>query len=127
MANDDSGRGSSEEPETPRFITVSHVDDLIALEWYATEVSRVVFEITFDQNAHGLARFIMKDNESDYLNFIDHNYDKERAVYVLRVYWVSVLLPDKYNGVFMSAMQHDVNKIDDVEEQARELNELLKQ
>lgn len=112
----------------PQFIALSNADDLTALEWYCDREGNLQeFKMDFDLYGNALARSIMKEQPNlEELKFIDHDYDTERAVHVLRTYWIGELLPDKYSDVYMRAMQFDIGKADTIEQRARELNEHLK-
>jgi hypothetical protein len=118
-------RGYHEDHER-KFIAVEDVNDAVELMWYEyLNTERLTIEL--DVYGRCLERSIFADQEES-LKFHDHDYDKnERSAPIIRCYWINELLPKKYADVFIDAIQNNVEKIDSIEAQARELNEVLKQ
>jgi hypothetical protein len=119
----------------PRFIAVKNNDELTELLWYQDIIEPrssndplppAKFTLDFDTYGHALSRSIFVAGYDEDLKFTDHDYDLNRAVYVLRSYWIKQLLPSNYSKVFIHAIQNDVESLDDIEAQAQALNEVLK-
>lgn len=122
-------RGNHED-EFRRFIALDSIDEYIELLWYHNTNSHGKFSFVFDQLGRKLGDSIFKDLDDrkfETLEFNQHDYDNQRATYVLRCYWINELLPENYADIFIEAVKNDVEKLDNIEKQARALNEVLKQ
>ena len=62
-----------------------------------------------------------------HINIKNESYHFDKGNDIARIYWIEQLLPDIYADIFTNAMMYNRDNLDQIENTARKLNEVLKQ
>ena len=110
-------------PDNDRIIGVKNINEYVALECYRSQFSKEN-SLTFNNDSRG---DIFEKVTRCHINIKNEGYHFNKGNDIARIYWIEQLLPDIYADIFTNAMMYNRENLDQIENTARKLNEVLKQ
>ena len=109
--------------DNDRIIGVKNINEYVALECYRSQFSKEN-SLTFNNDSRG---DIFEKVTRCHINIKNEGYHFNKGNDIARIYWIEQLLPDIYADIFTNAMMYNRENLDQIENTARKLNEVLKQ
>ena len=110
-------------PDNNTIIGVKNINEYVALECYRSQISKAD-KLSFINDSRG---DIFEEVTRCHINIKNESYHFDKGNDIARIYWIEQLLPDIYADIFTNAMMYNRDNLDQIENTARKLNEVLKQ